>query len=182
MRLFVISSVIVALLGAAPCLAEDKGSAGKAALSNEEESAKANREQHFLTGLKFSLWFDSHKDSFGPGVMWGLVLMPEKLEMELSIQSLVGGEYNTLPIDLMFKVPFRIGLWFVPYVVAGPILIIERERNRTWHDFAASAALGVAVNLPGFNWRVFVEGRYNLRFWEEIAHWGGLTFGFQYRF
>ncbi len=174
-----LASMGIVLVLSLPCFAGEVGS-GKEITEQEAEEIMAG--QHFLTGLDIAWWAQDGKDTLGPGLMWGLVLVPEKLEMELTIHSLVGGKINSIPIDLLFKVPFRVGLWFVPYFGVGPMLIIDRSQSRTWHDFAISAVCGIALNVPGFDWRVFLEGNYNFRFWEEVAHQGGGTFGFQYRF
>ncbi|MCP4678371.1 MAG: hypothetical protein GY854_23235 [Deltaproteobacteria bacterium] len=171
--------ICVVFVQSLPCSAGEVGSGREI---TEEEAEKIMATQHFLTGLDIAWWAQGGKDSLGPGLMWGLVLIQEKLEMELTIHSLVSGKINSIPIDLIFKVPFRVGLWLVPYFGVGPMLIIDRTQSRTWHDFAIAAAGGIAVNIPGFDWRIFLEGNYNFRFWEEVAHQGGGTFGFQYRF
>ncbi len=166
-----------ALLATTPCAAMEVGGQDYTV----EEAEQKMADQHFISGLDVAWWFDGGK-LVGPALMWGLILVPEKLEMELTIHSLVGGKTNSIPIDLMFKVPFRVGLWFVPYIGVGPMLIIDRERNRTEHDWAAASAAGIGLNLPGFNWRFYIEGNYNFRFWQDTVHQGGFTFGFQYRF
>lgn len=139
-------------------------------------------EEHFSTGLDLSSLWSPGEDVVGPGFTWGLILISNKLEMELSVHSLVGGQVNSIPIGLLFKMPFTLGHLFVPYLGAGPVLIFDREKLRTTHDFAASAVLGLAFRVPQARWRIFLEGDYNFRFWQAYVHQGGLSAGFQYRF
>lgn len=153
------------------------------AFANEEkEGVFTEEEHHFLTGLDINWVWSDPRDGFGPGLMWGLVLIQDKLEMEITVHSLVGGRTNTVPIDLVFIMPFKLGSWLVPYFGSGPVLIFDREQRRTRHDFAAMAVGGMALKIPKAGWRIYIEGNYSFRFWRDTVHQGGLGLGFQYRF
>lgn len=186
---FLITALVAAaaLMAAQPCRSSEASRAGVGpdpapAHMTNEEAHEASKNSHFTTGLHFSMWYDHEKNVVGPGLDLGLVLIPQLLELEFQLGSMVGKRVNTIPIGMAFRVPFELGMWFVTYVEAGPTLFIEREQRRTWHDWAATASAGIAVNIPGFLWRVYLEGNYNFRFWQGTDHQGGGTIGFRYRF
>lgn len=164
--------------------AELEGSVGGplASADDDLDPAEVEAGHAFITGLEVSYWAGSKQDFVGPGLFWGLVLIPERLDLEVTVHSMVGGSVYSVPIDVAFKVPFRIGRWFIPYIAAAPVLFIEKEDGATTHDWAAQLAGGLALNMPGFNWRLYVEGDYNFRFWQDIVHQGGFSVGFNYRF
>ena len=68
-------------------------SSGESRGAEEVAEKAARREPHFVTGLELSLIYDEER-LFGPGLMWGLILIQKKLELELSIHSMIGGNLN----------------------------------------------------------------------------------------
>jgi hypothetical protein len=153
-----------------------------AAAEDTGEPEDKERDESFLTGLDFSYWAGSEETVYGPGLTWGLILVPQLLEMGLTFGAMIGKQVYTIPIELRFSVPFAVASWLDLYPTAGPTLMFDR-RNDTWeHDIAASVGLGLEINPPGFDWGIRVQGDYNLRLVQEIAHQGGFTVGFLYRF
>ncbi len=169
----------LALLVDLPC---SMGRVGGVFANPERDAEEIIGEQRFLTGMDMTWWFSEDGKMIGPGLTWGLILIPEKFEMELTLHSLLGGNVYSIPIDLFFKVPFRVGKRLVPYIGSGPMLIFDKKKGKTKHDYALTSAFGIAVNLPDYCWRIFLEGRYNFRFWQDYVHQGGVNLGFQYRF
>jgi hypothetical protein len=150
------------------------------------EEARPGRtplERHFYTGLKISYFASSERESvWGPGLTLGLTLVQRRLELETTFRSLVGDELLSVPIDVVLKTPFAITDWFIIHLSAGPSLEFDTDDDRTQHDWAAIAALGLGFSMPDSHWQIVVEGNYRFRFWQDQAHEGGVTFGFLYGF
>lgn len=154
------------------------GEEGAREASEENETDQAA----FLTGLDFSYWASEDENTYGPGLSWGLILVPGYLEMQVTVGAMIGQQTYTVPIELRFSVPFELASWLDLFVAAGPTLLFDRIESTWEHDFAASASLGLELNPPGMEWGVRVQGDYNLRLVQEILHTGGFTVGFLYRF
>jgi hypothetical protein len=171
----------------AAVLAAGEGVAGEDGADKGDEPGADDRGERddtaaFLTGLDFSYWSDGSDPSYGPGLTWGIVLLPGTLELGLSVGAMLGPEVYTIPIELRFGVPFAIVSWLDLYVSAGPTLLFDRDRETWRHDIAASVSLGLEIKPPGFDWGIRLQGDYNIRLVEEIVHLGGFTVGFLYRF
>jgi hypothetical protein len=156
--------------------------AAAAGAAEQEEPEDSAEEAAFLTGLDFSYWAGSEETVYGPGLTWGLILVPRLLEMGVTVGAMIGKQVYTIPIELRFSVPFALVSWLDLYPTAGPTLLFDR-RNDTWeHDIAGSVGLGLEIKPPGFEWGIRLQGDYNLRLVQQIAHQGGFTVGFLYRF
>ena len=175
-----IAALALLLAWAPNAAASEQGS--DAADDEEEHPMEGDDEPHFLTGLDFSYWADGDKTQYGPGLTWGLILVPDLLDLTLAFGAVIGDRTYTVPFELRFTVPFRVNHWFAPYLSAGPTLMFD-ELEGTWtHDFAASVSGGLEFTPPGFHWGIRVQGDYNLRFWQDVVHEGGFSAGFMYRF
>lgn len=154
----------------------DQGTAEGGAKTEEEESPA------FLSGLDFSFWASKRENVYGPGLSWGLILLPRLLEMQVTVGAMIGERTYTVPIELRFSVPFEMTSWLDLFLTAGPTLLFDRIEDTWKHDFAASASAGIELSPGDFEWGLRLQGDYNLRFWQEVAHQGGFTVGFLYRF
>ena len=157
------------------------------AYAEEEDLSKAAGDSEaddkaFLTGLDFSYWASEKENRYGPGLSWGLVLVPRHLEMLLTVGAMIGQKTYTIPVELRFAVPFELASWLDLFVMAGPTLLFDRVSSTWKHDIAASAALGLELKPPDFGWGLRVQGDYNLHLVKEVVHTGGFTVGFLYRF
>jgi len=176
-----VSVVLVALVAWAPLAAAAEAD-NEPAAKDEEHPMEGSAEPHFITGLDFSYWADGDKTQYGPGLTWGLILVPDLLDLTLAFGAVIGDRTYTVPFELRLTVPFKVNQWFAPYLSAGPTLMFD-ELQGTWkHDFAASVSGGLEFTPPGFHWGLRVQGDYNLRFWQDVVHEGGFTVGFMYRF
>jgi hypothetical protein len=147
-----------------------------------KEEAEGRTEPAFLTGLDFSYWAGDGETIYGPGLTWGLILVPDLLEMGVSVGAMIGDQIYTIPVELRFSVPFAVTSWLDFYPTAGPMLLFDRI-EQTWnHDIAASAGLGFEIKPPGFEWGIRLQGDYVLRLVDGVDHQGGFTVGFLYRF
>jgi hypothetical protein len=169
------TAVGLLLIMSPEALAAGDDSSGGREESQEDEEA-------FLTGLDFSYWASKKENLYGPGLSWGLILVPSVLEMQLTVGAMIGEKTYTVPIELRFSVPFELANWLDLFVTAGPTLLFDRIASTWKHDVAASAAAGLEFKPPGMEWGVRVQGDYNLRLVREILHTGGFTIGFLYRF
>jgi hypothetical protein len=143
---------------------------------------EGREEPAFLTGLDFSFWADGDKTQYGPGLTWGLILLPDQLDMTFAFGAVIGDRTYTIPVELRFTVPFPVTSWLALFLSAGPTLMFD-EFQGTWkHDWAASVSGGLEFRPPGFHWVLRVQGDYNLRFWQDVVHEGGFSVGFLYRF
>ena len=88
-------------------------------------------EPHFLTGLDFTYWNDGDKTQYGPGLTWGLILLPDRLDMTVAFGAVIGDLTYTVPIELRFTVPFEITRWLALFLSAGPTLMFD-ELQGTW--------------------------------------------------
>ncbi|HUT76730.1 MAG TPA: hypothetical protein VM285_03530, partial [Polyangia bacterium] len=148
-----------------------------------ETPAAADEEiEYLLTGLDVSYWADGQGTVFGPGLTWGLVLQPERLNLLLTIGAMMGDGMYTIPVELRFDVHFELTNWLDFYLVPGPTLLFDRFDGTWHHDLALSAGVGLAVSPAGSSWALRVGGDYNLRLWREVRSGGGFTVGFIYGF
>jgi len=167
----------ILLSAAGSVAAKDDGADGEPHKGQPEEESPI-----LLTGLDFSYWASEEENTYGPGLSWGLILVPRMLEMQLAVGAMLGSQIYTIPIELRFSVPFALASWVDLVVAAGPTLLFDRVASTWEHDFAASASLGFELKPPGFDWGIRLLGDYGLRFWKEVVHTGGFTVGFLYRF
>ncbi len=150
----------------------------------EGDIAKEKEDYEMVTGLDFTMWWGQDGPSYGPGLGFGFVLIPEHLEMMFTFGALLTNETRTytVPVEISFSIPFHVNEWLAPYVNFGPTILMGKTRKETTTDAALSAGLGVEFLPPGFDWGLYVEGDYNFRFVQEKTHQGGFTVGFHYRF
>ncbi|MDD5307201.1 MAG: hypothetical protein PHU25_07760 [Deltaproteobacteria bacterium] len=188
-------TLIAAVLLAALCmpLASYAAGAGKGTGEGTGEEGPGRLEQarpgqtpldrRFYTGLKVSYFASTGRESvWGPGLALGLVLVPRTLELEATVRALVGDELFSAPIDVVLKTPFAVTDWFVVHISAGPSLELDTDSDRTIHDWAAVASLGLGFAPSDSHWQIVLEGNYRFRFWQDTAHEGGGTIGFLYGF
>ncbi len=128
--------------------------------------------RRFLAGLKGSYlaaFSDDSVDHYGGGgVFFGVLVVPNWLELELSARTAVGRERAMFPIDLLFKVPFHHVANIHPYIGIGPSFvsgIVQEQGGRVTANyfggcvsagsyFWVSPAFGVVVE---FNYRLIFE-------------------------
>lgn len=161
----------------APSPVED-GAGGENGPVEEEEVG----EERFLTGIDFSYWGGPGQDTYGPGLTWGLVLVPRHLELGLTVGAMLGSTTYSIPLELRFEVPFWVNRWLAPYAAIGPTVLFDQRGGDWEHGFAASGVVGIQVKPPGFHWSVRLSGDYSLRFWRELENVAGGSIGFLYRF
>ena len=182
-RVMVGIAIAVALETAAgPVAAEAVADRGEVGTEKKNRASEAETSPAFLTGLDFSFWAAEKENLMGPGLGWGLILLPRLLEMQVNVGAMIGQQTYTVPIELRFSVPFAMTSWLDLFLAAGPTLLFDRISDTCKHDFAASASAGIELSPGGFEWGLRLQGDYNLRLWQEVAHQGGFTVGFLYRF
>jgi opacity protein-like surface antigen len=182
--------VLAAALAAARLAAADEAKGegeGKTAAADEGAAQEEGKEEgpkkyQFVTGLDFSYWAaDVGTTVLGPGVSVGFVLLPRHLEMSVVVGAMLGGHQYTIPVALMFTVPFHVNEWLAPFVALGPMLVTDKLQDETTYDFAAAFSAGVELLPLGFDWGLYACGDYNVRTLHDVRHQGGFTVGFHYR-
>jgi len=186
--------VLAVALAAARLAAADGGKgeregqeakAGEGAAVEEgkgEAEDEGPKEYQFVTGLDFSYWAaDLGTTVMGPGVSAGFVLLPRHLEMSMVVAAMIGGHQYTIPVSLIFTVPFYANDWLAPFVAIGPALVTDKLKEKTTYDFAAAFSAGIEFLPVGFDWSLYLSGDYNVRTLYEVRHQGGFTIGFHYR-
>jgi hypothetical protein len=157
--------------------------AGAAARAEEGgPAAAADDEDRFLTGLDFSYWADAGREMLGPGLTWGLVLKPGRLDLLLTVGAMMGDGIYTVPVELRFNVHFELTSWLDFYLAPGPMLLFDRFDGTWHHDLAIAVSAGLSVSPRGYDWALRVGGDYNLRVWRDVSNGGGFTVGFIYGF
>jgi hypothetical protein len=169
-----LAALILATLMAAPGGAVCGEGAGAAGPDEEIE--------YLITGLDISYWADGNATVFGPGLTWGLVLLPERLHLLLTVGAMMGDGVYTVPVELRFDVHLGLTDWLDLYLAPGPTLLFDRFDGTWHHDLALSVGGGLSISPTGSRWALRVGGDYNLRLMREVRNGGGFTVGFNYRF
>ncbi len=156
---------------------------GMTAVAGEEEQTTGEGEEvRFLTGLDFSYWADDGREILGPGLTWGLVLKPGRLDLLVTVGAMMGEGTYTVPVELRFDISWEITNWFYLYLAPGPTLLFDKYEGTWHHDLALSASGGLKISPAGYDWALRVGGDYNLRLWRDVSNGGGFTVGFVYGF
>jgi hypothetical protein len=164
--------LLAALVAVSGTASADEGATGEA----------EGTEIRYLTGLGVSYWADEDATVFGPGLTWGLRLIPERLDLHVRVGALMGDGTYTVPVELRFEIPFEITGWMDLYLAPGPTLLFDRFDGAWHHDLALSASGGIALSPAGYDWALRASGDYNLRLWREVRNGGGFSVGFLYGF
>ncbi|MFO8073764.1 MAG: hypothetical protein R6V85_18030 [Polyangia bacterium] len=178
----IMTAVMMLLAVGAQAYAEEEKEPSGEEDAGEEGTEKENEDPRFLTGLDFSYLASARTDLYGPGLSWGLVLIPHGLELGVSAGAMIGGHTYSVPIEARLEVPFRVAGWLDLYLSAGPTIFFDKRAGSWRHDFAASLSGGAQITPPGFHWSLRVSGDYGLRFARELLNTGGFSAGFIYRF
>ncbi len=175
-------SILAAVMLLAFCGLAYAGGGEEGGEDGESAEEKEREDPRFLTGMDFSYLASAKTDLYGPGLSWGLVLIPRGLELGVSAGAMIGGHTYSVPIEVRLEVPIEIASWLDFYLSAGPTIFFDKRAGSWRHDFAASLSGGAQITPPGFHWSLRVSGDYGLRFVRELLNTGGFSAGFVYRF
>lgn len=182
--------VLSALIGAAILVSTSGLWAEVYGLEGLPEKPQAKKEinwprqdQELVTGLDVTWQWRDGARVVGPSLVWGLSVMPGYLDLEASVGAVLGDERYAIPVSFTLKGHLWVAKWFVPYAGLGVGVVHEKlGPKEDWNDLQGRAVVGAGINLPGLEWRFFVEGVYVLYALADEHHAFGVTPGFRYRF
>ena len=132
-----IRSILGGALAAALALTAATARAGDEHGDEAEESPAAPHENHYFVGAKGAYLAVPDAEEIhhhlGGGVFFELTLVPQALELELSLKWMSAASGYALPLDIMLKVPFHVNHVLHPYLGAGFIAVLAVDNGVAGH-------------------------------------------------
>ncbi len=116
----------------------------------------------------------------GGGLFFELLVIPNWLEIELCARAMANNHLVSVPIDVLFKIPFHINETVHPFVGIGPTVVLQHSKDAETEVFFGGVLAAGSYFWFAESWAFIAELNYNLVYEHGIVNELGVNIGLAY--